>query len=93
MMETDADRLESIRALGGRLVFVGGTEAWAIYDNGYVESGETPGVEGRQPTLLCRSKDVSGAQKDTPIEVGDELYRVKRVEPDGTGMTRLLLKR
>jgi hypothetical protein len=33
MMESDADRLESIKALGGQLVYPDTGECWAIFDN------------------------------------------------------------
>lgn len=64
----------------------------AIFDR---PSALTPdgSVETRQPILVARSIDVVGLAKDTPLSIGNDEYRVKRLEPDGTGMTTIILKR
>lgn len=90
-MESDADRLASIKALGGLLVRFQGGEFWAIFDNDYqdVLNGM---VEGRGPALSARTMDVQELPKDVVVPVSGTDYRIKRPEPDGTGMTVLLLK-
>lgn len=67
-------------------------EFWAIFDR---PSALTPdgSVETRQPVLVARSIDVDALAKDTPLSVGTDEYRIKRLEPDGTGMTTIILKR
>lgn len=91
-MESDADRLETIRALGGRLICLGDSKVWAVFENGFFET--VPGVESRQPYLLCRTSDLPTAfQKETDIDIDAEHFRVKRLEDDGTGLTRVMLKR
>lgn len=94
-MESDADRLDSIRALGGILVRVDDREVWALFDDVSTDALNTPGVEVRIPTLTCRSSDVSDVQKDVPVSIGTELYRVRKAEPDAPalGWTTLRLKR
>ena len=94
-METDADRLESIQALGGRLHLIDGQEVWSIFDDSPLETLTQPGVEGRVPVLECRTSDVINAQKEQSVSVDSEIYRVKRVERNAPapGWTTLYLKR
>lgn len=89
-METDADRLAMIQSLGGQLVRTPGGDFWAIFDNDFLLSGN---IETRAPALTARSIDVESLSKDSPVEVGSTTYRVKSPQPDGTGMTLLILKR
>lgn len=70
-----------------------------IFDNEYqlALSGE---VEGRAPAALMATSDVSCAklQKEVIVEVYNPFesitksYRVRTLEPDGTGMTLVVLK-
>ncbi len=92
MIESDADRLASIQALDGQLISYADGSFWAIFDREFLLIDGS--VESRQPTLQARTSDVSDIQKDTIISVpGEEAFRVKRHEPDGSGMTLLILKR
>lgn len=50
------------------------------------------GVESTGPRLLVRSADVSGIAHGQAIEIGDDDYTVAGVEPDGTGLTAILLE-
>ncbi len=95
MLDSDADRLEIIKSLGGQLLPVSGGEFWAIFDRDFSEVLGGPSVETRQPFLECRTSDVLalGLDKEIDISVGNLPYRVRRHEPDGTGMSRLILKR
>ncbi len=95
MFIDDADRLDSIKALGGQLVRVDGRPIWAVFENEFVPADVGLEVESSGPMLdPVRSSDVLGIAKDAPVEIGQERYRVKRLEPDaGAGMTRVLLKR
>lgn len=92
-LETSADRLEMIKSLGGRLVRHDDGEFWAIFDNGYLGvSAADLDVEERGPRLTCRTCDVETLRKDTPVTVNGADYRIARAEPDGTGMTTLILR-
>lgn len=95
MIESDADRLEMIRAVGGVECKVNKGAFQAIFDNEFVESEAEPGVEGRQPVLTCRTSDVGELEirKGSHVTIGAEVYRVQRHEPDGTGMSRLVLRK
>jgi hypothetical protein len=94
-METDADRLDTIQAVGGVLVRATSVQFWAIFDREFeaVGSGGLE-IESRTPALTCRTSDVASLQKDEPFQIGSETYRLKRPEPDlpAPGWTVLLLK-
>jgi hypothetical protein len=92
MLESDADRLAMITSLGGQLIRHQGGEFWALFDRDFVLVVEA--VETRQPALTARTCDVQHLPKDTVLNIsGEEPYRIKRPEPDGTGMTIIILKR
>lgn len=95
-MESDADRLAEIQALGGQRVFIRGAEFWALFDRQYqsVALGQLE-IESRSPALTCRTSDVErlALVKDDPIDGLPEPFRVKAHEPDGTGMSVVVLKR
>lgn len=90
-METDADRLAMIQSLGGQLISHAQGSFWAIFDREF--SLVVDAVETRQPVLTARTIDVADLNKDVVLAVGGETYRIKRPEPDGTGITQLILKR
>ena len=95
MLETDADRLESIKALGGQLVRSQSGEFWAIFENEYraITVGDLE-VESRGPALTCRTSDIQSLAKDEAFRVSDADYRLRRREPDNPapGWTTLLLR-
>lgn len=97
-METDSDRLQLLRDHGGGATLkYGGVSYYVVFDNDFLLAGE---VEERSPVATMRSSDVAdaGLQKDSVAEVFNPFdgsrknYRVKRFEPDGTGMTMVILK-
>jgi len=93
MLETDADRLAMIKSLGGLVVSVRGKDIWCIFDNGNVDVLSM--VESSGPSMHCRSSDVSSIAitKDDEVEINGEQYRVKKMDPDGTGMIMVHLKK
>lgn len=101
-IETDDDRLDIVIALAritARKVAVrhsAGIFA-AIFDRDYYEAnfGQGPSVESGQPAFTARTSDVQQLVKDTPLQIDGEPdpYYVKRHQPDGTGMSVVLLKR
>lgn len=97
MFETDADRLALIKSLGGQLVRHPDGQFAAIFDNGFSDAsvGDID-IEGTQPMLTARTIDVETIAKDTPLDVTDERGRVtnwkfEKHEPDGTGISRVIL--
>ena len=93
MLETDSDRLESLKALG-ELVQLDGRKIWGVFETPYIEILADPGIGSANPEFQCRSIDVTGLIPETVLErTGGETYRVHEIEPDGTGMTTLRLRR
>lgn len=60
-----------------------------IFDRAHLES---LGISATQPLLVAKTSDVSSANKGTSITVNGTAYTVMDNQPDGTGMTTLLLE-
>lgn len=91
-METESDRLAMIKSLGGQLVRHDAGQFWAIFDSEFALSIDGS-VESRQPALTARTSDVTDLPKDAALSTTGGDFRVKRSEPDGTGITVLVLRR
>lgn len=96
MFETDADRLAMIQAVGEQFDTGKAVKLSLIFDREFIE--QSLGVltnEGRKPLGLARTSDVALHElvKDSVITRDSDgaKYAVKRFEPDGTGMTLLVL--
>ena len=67
-----------------------GVSVTGIFDNGYAEPfGE---VEGRQPTFLLPTASAPSVAHGQSLVIGAATYKVRGVEPDGTGVTLLKLE-
>lgn len=67
-----------------------GVSVTGIFDNGYFEPfGE---VEGRQPTFVLPTASASSVAQGQSLVIGAATYKVRGVEPDGTGVTVLRLE-
>lgn len=74
-------------------VTVGGVVVSAIFDNGYALGHVgLSGMATTQPTLTLASADVSTNPVGAAVLVGAVAYVVAAHEPDGTGISRLLLE-
>jgi hypothetical protein len=74
-------------------VTVGGVVVSAIFDNGYALGNVgLSGMATTQPTLTLASADVSTNPVGASVLVGPVAYVVAAHEPDGTGISRLLLE-
>lgn len=93
MFETDADRLESIKALGGQLLTTDRGHFWAIFDAAFIEVVD--GIESTQPVLTCRSSDVElqALINNSDLTIDGSPFKVRRIETDGAGMSLVYLKR
>lgn len=78
----------------GEMVTLGATPVKAIFDNGHQEVGLL-GVdfESRNPTLQVKDADLPADAHDLPVRVRGVDYEVVGVEPDGTGLSVLQLRR
>lgn len=71
----------------------GGTIVEGIFDNGYAEAPVgLVGVGGTVPRFLCRTEDVADDPAGDSLVVEDVSYTIVRGEPDGDGMTWLVLE-
>jgi len=68
---------------------VGGSAVRGIFDNAFLAQ---LGLVGTDPLLLCRTSDVTSATRGTAVSVPAGSFKVVRKEPDGTGMSRLVLE-
>jgi len=63
-----------------------------IFDADYAEAFDI--VSGSQPSLLCLTTDIADMARGASIVIGDVGYTVEKPpQPDGTGMTRLMLRK
>lgn len=94
-MDTDADRLAMLQACGGVTVQAPNGSFTAIFDAVYQSIQGDPLIESSAPALTCRSSDVAELQiaKGQAVTVAGGDFRIMRAEPDGTGITVLVLKR
>ncbi len=63
-----------------------------IFDNAY--AGQLANmVDATGPAALARSVDVAQIRQGNPLTIGSDDWVVTGMEPDGTGMTLLTLRR
>lgn len=60
-----------------------------IFDAAYADP---LGIAGTEPRATCISADVGTATLGTPITINGKAYTVRDKQPDGTGLTVLLLE-
>lgn len=90
-VESDADRLA---LLGDYSVSatINGVAVTGIFDDRFKMVDElSQEIESTLPQLICRSIDVAGVTDGTSCIVNGVTYTVRTLEPDGTGMTRIIL--
>lgn len=69
---------------------VSGVSVAGIFDNAYQDSFGI--VASPQPSLLVASSSAASAAVGDSVVANSTTYTVAEIQPDGTGMTRLLLK-
>jgi hypothetical protein len=96
-METDADRLASIKALGGQLVSSIAGSFWAIYDAvGTPMQFDEVRINSTSPQLTARTSDVDRLQltRGVAVHIGDALFAVHDHLPgDAPGWSLLILSK
>ena len=68
---------------------IGGVEVTGILDNQYVEVLDSAGTH---PVLTCKTADVAEATEGTAVIIAGVEYEVIVPQPDGTGITQLVLE-
>lgn len=60
-----------------------------VFDNDYVELN---GMEGKHPIFTCQTGDIPNAKRGARMTINGTGYTVQSVQPDGTGITLLVLE-
>ena len=95
--ESDTDRLEYIKSLDGQevQVTIGANPVktiWAVFDDEFAVAADSfVGIESSGPELGVRDIDVPNIAHDDQFTIDGVDYLVKGIEPDGTGMSRIVL--
>ena len=72
---------------------IGAATVDAVFDNGYtMGTVGAYGMAGSQPALTLATADVPATPVGAAVTVGAVAYTVAAHEPDGTGISRLLLE-
>jgi hypothetical protein len=96
MMENDADRLETIKALGGQRVFPDTGECWAIFDDAgsQISLGDYH-INSTSPQLTLRKSDAAQhalESRGTAVLINDKRYTVREtLQGQPPGWTAILL--
>jgi len=72
---------------------VNGAAVRGIFDNGFALGAVGIGMAGTQPTLRLRTADVTADPVGQAVSVNAVAYTVAAHEPDGTGISVLMLER
>ena len=91
-VETAADRTALLADYGTTVTKADASTFTGIFDNDFlaVDVDESE-VESSEPTLLARTADVSGLAHGDSLTISAVSYTVRGIQPDGTGMTQIML--
>ena len=91
-VETAADRSAMLADYGTTVTKTDASTFTGIFDNDFlaVDLDESE-VESTEPTLLARTVDVSGLAHGDSLTISAVSYTVRGIQPDGTGMTQIML--
>jgi len=91
-LTTDLDTFLDTTDFAVAATLNGTTAINVIFDAAYeavnLQTGE---VEGAAPVAICKSSDVSGVSHGDTLDVNGTTYYVRGIQPDGTGLTTLIL--
>lgn len=95
MLESDADRLAELSALGGELAQINDRDVLVLFTDEHAPlSFGNFVVDGSTPQVLARASDISDVDDNSTIVVRSISYRVGAIEPDGVnGMTVIRLRK
>jgi hypothetical protein len=91
-VETAADRSTLLNDYGTTVTKADASTFTGIFDNDFlaVDVDESE-VESSEPTLLARTADVSSLAHGDTLTISSTSYTVRGIQPDGTGMTQIML--
>lgn len=77
----------------GQPTTVGGQAVQGVFDNGYALGAAGPfGVATTQPRIVCATASLPANPVGAAVVVGAASYTVAEHQPDGTGISLLLLE-
>jgi len=76
--------------LANAVAVVAGEEVAVIFDRPYADAFDGQ-IDAAVPECIGPTDKLGGLQRESAITVDGTAYRVLTAEPDGTGMTRLVL--
>lgn len=77
--------------LSNAVAVVGGRDVPVIFDQTYDAPFDTQ-VDAALTDCVGSAALLAGVERGSAITVGGAAFNVERVEPDGTGLTRLVLR-
>lgn len=81
-----------IDRLSNAVATIGGEQVPVIFDTPYMDAFDDQ-VDAAEPECVGASEALASVVRGDKIAINGLAYRVHRLEPDGTGLTRLLLQR
>lgn len=69
---------------------IGGVAVSAVFSN---RSADALFAAGTEPFITVRSSDVAATARGAAVVVNGTSYTVAKIEPDGTGLSRVLLEK
>lgn len=81
-----------VNRLSNAMATIGAASVPVVFDRLYLDAldGE---VAGYAPVVTAKDADLMGVVYGTAITVRGDAYTVTAIEPDGTGLTRLQLRK
>lgn len=98
MVETDIDRTIFLNDFGvcAQLRRSGRVRKTVkgIFDSAYAEIdvGGTIGFQSNSPRFLCKTSDLCDVQDADSLTIDSDLYLIRVMQADGTGMTEIQLE-
>lgn len=76
-------------ALANATATIAGVVIDGVFDAGY---RDTLGIANSSPTFRCAAADVADIASNTTVTIAGTAYRLRAKEPDGQGLTVLVLE-
>ncbi len=96
MFESIEQRINSgaLSKLSNATALINAVEIRGIFDNETTDDGlGLAGFQSTAPQFTCATADVADVQEGDQAVIRGATYRVSEIEPDGSGMTVLILKK
>lgn len=99
MVETDVERTIFLNDFGVcaqlRRNGKGRKTVKGIFDSEYTEIdvGGTIGFQSTSPRFVCKTSDLCDVRDADSLTIDGDLYLIRVMQPDGTGMTEIQLEK